>query len=240
MADDGTRPRGPGRAGGRRPGRRAPAGRRGGGRRGDHRRGPGARPGRRGDRRRRPARHPGLRRHPHALRRAGDLGRAHDAVELARRHDGGHGQLRRRLRTGAARCAPAPDLAHGRRRGHSGCRARRGDRLVLGELRRVSRRRRAAPARHRPVRAAPPRRAAPLRHGRAGGPAGGGHTRGRRGHAHPGHRGPARRGHRVLDVADAQPPHGQRGPDAVAARRHATSSRRSRSAWPTPGTASWS
>ena len=76
--------------------------------------GTGAGPGRRGDRRRRPAGHPGLRRHPHALRRAGDVGRAHDAVELARRDDGGHGQLRRRLRTGAARCAPAPHLAHGR------------------------------------------------------------------------------------------------------------------------------
>ncbi len=44
---------------------------------------------------------PGLRRHPHPLRRPGDLGRAAGAVELARRDDGGDGQLRRRLRAGA-------------------------------------------------------------------------------------------------------------------------------------------
>ena len=36
----------------------------------------------------------------------------------------------------------------------------------------------------------------------------------------PGHRGPAGRSHRLLHVADAEPPHRQRGPDAVAARRH--------------------
>ena len=39
-----------------------------------------------GDRRRRRARHAGLRRHPHALRRPGHLGRAAHAVVLARRH----------------------------------------------------------------------------------------------------------------------------------------------------------
>ena len=140
MAADGARPRGPGRArwptGGA--ASRAPA---------DvavdggthHRRGPGSRAGRGGDRRRRAAGHPGLRRHPHPLRRAGDLGRADDAVELARRDHGGHGQLRRRLRTGATRCAPAAHFAHGRGRGHSRRGARRGDRLVVGELRRVPR-----------------------------------------------------------------------------------------------------
>ena len=163
---------------------------------------------------------PGLRRHPHPLRRAGHLGRAHDAVELARRDHGGHGQLRRRLRAGATRCAPTPHLVDGRGRGHSRRRARRGDRLVLGELRRLPRRGGAAPARHRPVRAAPPRRAAPLRHGRAGGPTGGGDAGGQRGHAPPGHRGHAGRRHRLLDVAHAEPPHGQRRPDAVAARQH--------------------
>ena len=55
----------------------------------------------------------------------------------------------------------------------------------------------------------------------------------------PGHRGAARRGHRVLDVADAEPPHGHGRPDAVAARQLRTSSRPSHSAWPTPGTG-WS
>ena len=55
-----------------------------------------------GDRRRRRARHAGLRRHPHPLRRPGHLGRAAPALVVARRHHRGHGQLRRRLRPGAA------------------------------------------------------------------------------------------------------------------------------------------
>ena len=50
------------------------------------------------DRRQRPDRHARLRRHPHALRRPGVLGRAHDPVVVARRHHGGDGQLRRRVR----------------------------------------------------------------------------------------------------------------------------------------------
>ena len=48
-------------------------------------------------------RHPRLGRHPHPLRRPGDLGSAAGALELARRDHGGDGQLRRRLRAGAAR-----------------------------------------------------------------------------------------------------------------------------------------
>jgi predicted amidohydrolase YtcJ len=44
---------------------------------------------------------PGHRRHPHPLRRPGDLGLAALAVVLARRHDDRDGQLRRRLRAGA-------------------------------------------------------------------------------------------------------------------------------------------
>ena len=130
-----------------------------------------------GDRRRRPARHPGVRRHPHALRRAGHVGRAHGAVELARGDHGRHGQLRRRLRPGAARCALPSHFLDGRGRGHPRRRARRGDRLVLGELRRLPHRRGAAPARHRPVRAAPPRCTASVRHGRAGRATRGGDTR---------------------------------------------------------------
>ena len=60
-------------------------------------------------RRRRPARHPRLRRHPHPLRRPGDLGRRPHPVVLARRHHRGAGQLRRRLRPGPAR-RPRPAL----------------------------------------------------------------------------------------------------------------------------------
>ena len=56
-------------------------------------------------RRRRPARHPRLRRPPHPLRRPGHVGPAAHAVVLARRHHRGHGQLRRRLRAGAARAS---------------------------------------------------------------------------------------------------------------------------------------
>ena len=44
---------------------------------------------------------PGLRRHPLPLRRPGVVGRAHDPVVVARRHDRRGRQLRRRLRAGA-------------------------------------------------------------------------------------------------------------------------------------------
>ena len=54
-------------------------------------------------RRRRARRDAGLRRHPHPLRRPGHLGPAARAVLLPRRHHGRDGQLRRRLRAGAAR-----------------------------------------------------------------------------------------------------------------------------------------
>ncbi len=88
----------------------------------------------------------------------------------------------------------------------------------MGELRRVSRRGRAPAPRHRPVRATPPRRAAALRDGRAGRPPGGS-DRGRHGgHAPARHRGPVRGSHRLLDVADVEPPDGDGRPHAVAAR----------------------
>ena len=94
--------------------------------------------GRRGDRRARPDRHAGLRRHPHPLRRPGDLGRAHAALVLARRHHGGDGQLRRRLRAlPAGRPRPAGP-ADGGRRGHSLPGADRGPAVELGELSRLS------------------------------------------------------------------------------------------------------
>ena len=58
--------------------------------------------GRRDDRRRRPDRGAGLRRPAHPLRRPALLGPVLHAVGLARRHLGGHRQLRLRLRPGAA------------------------------------------------------------------------------------------------------------------------------------------
>ena len=76
------------------------------------------RAGARGDRRRRPAGHAGLRRHPHPLRRPGHVGLVPGPLELARRDHGGDGQLRRRLRAGAAGRARAAHLADGGRRGH--------------------------------------------------------------------------------------------------------------------------
>ncbi|MEI9987169.1 MAG: hypothetical protein WDN69_30885 [Aliidongia sp.] len=45
---------------------------------------------------------PGFGRYPYSLRRPGDLGFPAGAVELARRHHGSHGQLRRGLRAGAS------------------------------------------------------------------------------------------------------------------------------------------
>ena len=87
----------------------------------------------RGARRRRADGHAGLGRHPHPLRRPGHLGPAVHAVVVARRHDRGDGQLRRRLR---AREARPPRLAHradGRRRGHPRHRAARGHQLGLGD-----------------------------------------------------------------------------------------------------------
>ena len=72
----------------------------------------------RGARRHRPRGHARLRRRPHPLRRPGHVGPAAHAVDLARRHHRGDGQLRRRLRAGRAR---PPRLAHrsdGGRRGH--------------------------------------------------------------------------------------------------------------------------
>ena len=237
----GTRPGDPGRPGGRRPGRRAGGGRRGG--------------------RRRP-RSPPSGRSPGAgaeeIDAAGLLvtpgfvdihthydGQAtwdsrHHPEQLARRHHGGHGQLRRGLRARAARRPRPAHLAHGGRRGHPRRRARRGDRVDVGELRRVPRRGRAAAPRHRPVRAAPPRGAAPLRHGRAGRPPGGGDGGGRGGHARAGHRGHAGGRHRLLDVAHPEPPHGDGRPDAVAAGRRGRARGDRAAAWPTPGTAWWS
>ena len=92
---------------------------------------------------------PGLRRHPHALRRAGHLGPAPHAVVLARRDHRDPRQLRRGLRAGRARPAHVARRADGGRRGHPGLRARRGHPLGVGVVRRVPRRARAHAARGR-------------------------------------------------------------------------------------------
>ncbi len=95
------------------------------------------------------ARHARLGRRAHPLRRPGDLGPGARAVELARRDHAGDGQLRRRLRAGAARPGGLPDRADGGRRGHPRHRAARGHRLALGVVPRVPRRARAHAARAR-------------------------------------------------------------------------------------------
>ena len=60
---------------------------------------------------RRPGRGAGLRRHPHALRRAGPVGPHAHHLAVARRHHGGGGQLRLRHRADQARASRA-DPAH--------------------------------------------------------------------------------------------------------------------------------
>ena len=117
-------------------------------------------------RRRRRAGDAGLRRHPHPLRRPGVLGQAGHAVVVARRDDGRHGQLRRRLRPGAPGHRGRARRADGGRRGHPRHRAARGHPVGLGVLRRVPRRDRHALQRRR-RRPDPPRRPALLRDGRA-------------------------------------------------------------------------
>ena len=86
------------------------------------------------DRRRRRLADARLRRHPHPLRRPGDLGRDLQPEHPPRRDDAGDGQLRRRLRAARARARGRPDRADGRRGGHPRRRADRGHPLALGEL----------------------------------------------------------------------------------------------------------
>ncbi len=88
-------------------------------------------------------------------------------VVVARRHHRRDGQLRRRLRAGAPRRPRPADRADGGRRGHPRRGAARGPRLVVAELRRIPRRARPPPPRHRPRRPGAARRAAAVRHGRA-------------------------------------------------------------------------
>src|SRR5918996_1004379 len=142
-----------------------PPGRRGGRRRAHRRRGPDRRPGPPRDRRGRPGGDPRVRRHPHALRRPGHLGPGGLAVQLARRHHRGDGQLRGGVRPGAPRPPRLADPAHGGRRGHSRHGPGRGHHLELGDVPRVpGRARPPAPGAGR-ERDGPARRGARLRNG---------------------------------------------------------------------------
>ena len=69
---------------------------------------------------------PGLRRHPHPLRRPGHLGHPARPVQLARRHHGRDGQLRRRVRPRPPGRPRPPHRADGGRRGHPRRRPPRG------------------------------------------------------------------------------------------------------------------
>ena len=105
---------------------------------------------RRRDRRRhRAAGHARFRRHPHPLRRPGHVGPAARAVVGPRRHHGGRGQLRRRVRARAPGRREVADQPDGRRRGHPRHRAHRGHRLELGDVPGVPRRARPTPVRDR-------------------------------------------------------------------------------------------
>ena len=156
------------RDGDRRDGRAAEAGRRGRRRRDDRRRGAETRAGAARRPGRRDAGRAGLGRHPYPLRRAGALGPGDDPVVVARGDDGGVRQLRRRLRAGAPRQRDLPDKPDGGGGGHSRGGARRGPRIPLGVVPRISRRARRDGADDGRGRAGPARAAALLRHGRPG------------------------------------------------------------------------
>ena len=202
--------------------RRADAGRR---RRGE--RSPGDRRGRR----RRDAR---LRRRAHALRRTGDLGFAGVLVLLARGHDGRHGQLRRRLRAGAAGSKALVHRADGGGRGHPCGGARRGALLGLADVSGVSRRDRPDAPGDRRRGDADPLAAAGLRDGRARGRSrGGSDGRRARADASPRPRGRPGRCDRRLDGADPEPPNGRGQPGSLLWRTHRRA--RSHRARPRPG-----
>ncbi len=122
------------------------------------------------DRRRRPTRDARLRRHPHPLRRPGDVGPGARPVVAARRHLARDGQLRRRVRARPVRrCRSrlADRVARGRGR-HPRHRLGGGSDVGLGELPRLPRRARAPLVLARRGRAGRPRAAARVRDGRAG------------------------------------------------------------------------
>ena len=96
----------------------------------------------------RPRGHARFRRHPHPLRRAGDLGEPARALVRARGDDSGHGQLRRGLRALPAGAARAAHPAHGRRGGHSPSGIGGWPAVELGIVSRVPGLHRCAPLRH--------------------------------------------------------------------------------------------
>ena len=163
--------------------------------------------GARGDRRPRPAGHPRLRRHPHPLRRPGHLGRPDAAVVLARRHHGGDGQLRRRLRALRARRPRPADPADGRRRGHSLPGADRGPAVELGELSGLSGRPGAAPLRRGHRRPAAARGGAGACDGRARRQPRAGHPRRHRRHGRHRQAGDGGRRAGLFHLPHPQPPH---------------------------------
>ena len=160
-----------------------------------------------------------VRRRPHALRRTGDVGRTAQSLVLARCHVGGHGQLRRRVRSRHARPARVADRPHGGRRGHPGGRTFRRDHLGLGVVPRIPRRVGATgPCRRRRDAGAPWGRAR-LCDGRAWGPQRAGDAGRHRGDGPHRRRGDRRRGARVLDVEDPGPPGDRRRAGARHVRR---------------------
>jgi len=140
----GTRPGHQGRHAGRRHRRRRPPRRHRHRRRSHHRRRRGGCGRRRaGDRRRGPPRDARLRGPALAPRRPDRLGPADVVVVLARRHIGGHGQLRHDLRPRAPGPGRGPGRPDGVRGGHPGIGHPRRAQLGLGDLRRL-------PGHHRP------------------------------------------------------------------------------------------
>ncbi len=151
-----------------------------------------------------------LRRSPHPLRRPGLVGRRAVAQLDARGHHLRDGELRGRVRAGAARTRGSPGRSDGRGRGHPRRGAGRGHPVGLGVVRRLHGGGRRAPARHRLHGAGAARPAPHLCDGRARGGRAAGQRRRHRGHARapaPGARG--RRG-RLHHRAHRQPPDGAR------------------------------
>ena len=155
-------------------------------------------------RRRRSSGHARLRRHPHPLRRPGDMGSASHTVVLARGDHGDPRQLRGRLRAGPPGGPAAPGRGDGGCRGHPRHRALRGDPLGVGVIPRVPRRSGAHAAGPRCGRPGPPRRGPDLRDGRARAPRR--HRRRSGGHALHRHPGPRSRGAGLLVRTDPRSP----------------------------------
>ncbi len=132
--------------------------------------GPCARQGAAHHRCRRSGRGAGLRRHPHALRRAGAVGSHAHHLAVAWRHHGSGRQLRLRHRADQARASRADPAHVGARRGDEPCRARgrHRPRVAVRHLPRIHGRRCRTSARHQCRGNAGPHAAAALGDGRGG------------------------------------------------------------------------